>query len=151
MVDATRAGTLVEVVYILGAEVEVFRVGFCELLLDFREGEVGGVGLGGAGVSTTLGVEAPDEGRVGVPCFGGGDVFDSMAVPEASRAAECGEAAFGGDSGAGEDEQAVAGGELHVNETRKVGLRYEISDELRGRSCWALRSSGGCVGGIHFN
>ena len=36
-----------------------------------------------------------------------------MAVPEASGAAEGGEAAFGGDAGSGQDEEAVLGGEVH--------------------------------------
>ena len=34
--------------------------------------------------------------------FGGGDFFYAVAVPEASGAAEGGEAAFGGDAGSGE-------------------------------------------------
>ncbi len=72
-----------------------------ELLLDFCEGDVGGVGLGGEGVAATLGVEAPDQGGVGLPGFGGCDLFDAVAVPEASGAAEGGEAAFGGDAGSG--------------------------------------------------
>ena len=62
---------------------------------------MGGVGLGGEGVAAALGVEAPDESGVGLPGFGGGDVFDAMAVPEASAAAEGGETAFGGDAGSG--------------------------------------------------
>jgi len=40
-----------------------------------------GVGLGCEGVAAAHGVEAPDEGGVGVPGFGGGDVFYAMAVP----------------------------------------------------------------------
>ena len=74
---------------------------------------MGGVGLGGEGVAAALGVETPDELGVGLPGFGGGDFFDAMAVPEASGAAEGGEAGFGGDAGAGEDEEAVLGGEVH--------------------------------------
>ena len=36
-----------------------------------------------------------------------------MTAPEASGAAEGGEAAFGGDAGSGEDEEAILWGELH--------------------------------------
>ena len=100
VVDALGAGALVEIVYILGAEIEILRVGFGEALLDLGEGFVRGVGLGGAGVASALGVEAPDKSGVGIPGFGGGDFFHAMTVPEASGAAEGGEAAFGGDAGA---------------------------------------------------
>ncbi len=64
------------------------------LAFELGEGEVAGVGLGGEGVAAAHGVEAPDEGGVGVPGFGGGDVFYAMAVPEAAGAAEGGEAAI---------------------------------------------------------
>ena len=57
VVDALGAGALVEIVYILGAEIEILRVGFGEALLDLGEGFVRGVGLGGAGVASALGVE----------------------------------------------------------------------------------------------
>ena len=56
VVDAVGAGALVEVVYVLGAEVEAVAESF----FDFCEGFVGGVGLGGEGVAAALGVEAPD-------------------------------------------------------------------------------------------
>jgi hypothetical protein len=49
-----------------------------------------------------------------LPGLGGSDVFDTMAIPEASAAAEGGEAAFGGDAGSGEDEEAVMWSEVHV-------------------------------------
>ncbi len=74
---------------------------------------MGGVGLRGEGVATAHGVEAPDELGVGLPGFGGGDLFDAVAVPEASGASEGGEAAFGGDAGSGEDEEAVLESEAH--------------------------------------
>jgi hypothetical protein len=70
--------------------------------------------LGGEGVTTALGVEAPDEGGIGLPGFGSGDFFDAMAVPETAAAAEGGETAFGGDACSGEDEEAVLGGEAHA-------------------------------------
>ncbi len=97
VVDVAGAGALVEVVDVLGAEVEA--VG--HVALEVGEGEVAGVGMGGEGVAAAHGVEAPDEGGVGVPGVGRGDVFDAMAVPEAAGAAEGGEAALGGDACAG--------------------------------------------------
>ena len=51
-----------------------------------------------------------------MPGFGGCDLFYAMAVPEASGASEGGESAFGGDPGAGQDEEAVLGGEAHGGE-----------------------------------
>ena len=42
-----------------------------------------------------------------MPGFGGGDIFYAMAIPEAARAAEGSEAAFGGDAGSGQYEEAV--------------------------------------------
>jgi hypothetical protein len=47
VVDALGAGALVEVVYVLSAEVKVCRVCFGEALFNLGEGLVGGVGLGG--------------------------------------------------------------------------------------------------------
>ena len=60
VMDAARAGAFVEVVDVLRAEVEVFRICFGEALFDFGEGDVGCVGLGGEGVAAAHGVEAPD-------------------------------------------------------------------------------------------
>jgi hypothetical protein len=37
-----------------------------------------------------------------------------MAVPEAAAATEGGEAAFSGDPGSGQDEEAVLGSEVHL-------------------------------------
>src|SRR5882757_6333244 len=47
-------------------------------------------GLGGEGVAAALGVEAPDQGGIGFPGLGGGDVFYAVAVPEATAASEGG-------------------------------------------------------------
>ena len=98
VVDAMGTGALVEVVYVLGARGSSFRGQiFCELLLDFCEREVGGVGLSrGSMAAAALGVEVPDESGVGCPGFGRGDVFDAVAIPEASGAAEGGETTFCG-------------------------------------------------------
>ncbi len=54
VMDAAGAGALVEVVYVLGAEVEVVGVYFGEVAFDFGEGFVGGVGVGGERVAAAL-------------------------------------------------------------------------------------------------
>jgi hypothetical protein len=56
-----------------------------------------------------------------LPRLGGSNFFHAMAVPEASGAGEGGETAFGGDAGAGQDEEAVLGRELHDEWMLRVG------------------------------
>ena len=60
MVDAVGAGALVEVVDVLGAEVEVFWICLGEALFDLCECFVSGVGLDSEGVAAALRVETPD-------------------------------------------------------------------------------------------
>jgi hypothetical protein len=48
-----------------------------------------------------------------LPGFGGGDFFYAVAVPEASGATEGGKTAFRGDTGAGQNEEAVLGRNPH--------------------------------------
>ena len=92
-----------------------------------------GVGLCRQGIAAAHGVEAPDESGIGVPCFGGGDVFYAVAVPEASGAAEGGEAGFGGYAGSGEDEKAVLWAELHdENDTRSEKTGTGIDADKSG-------------------
>jgi hypothetical protein len=97
VVDAAGAGSLVQVIDVLCAEVEAVA----EFFFETGESEVRCVWLDCKGVAATHGVEAPDELRVGLPCFGCSNLFDAMAVPQASRAAKGGEAAFGGDACSG--------------------------------------------------
>ncbi len=79
VVDALGTGALVEVVDVLGAEVEAAGGG--EGSLDSGEGEVAGIGLGSKRIAAAHGVETPDERGVGIPGSGSGDVFDAVAVP----------------------------------------------------------------------
>ena len=81
VVDALGSGALVEVVYVLRAEIEVFGICFRKKLFDLGESFVGGVWLDGECVATSLRVEVPDQGGVGFPGFGGGDLFYTIAVP----------------------------------------------------------------------
>jgi hypothetical protein len=107
-VDETYgAGSLVQVVDILGAKKEAVAESFFEL----GESEVGGVGLGGLGGSAAGGVELPDQGGIAVPSFGGAYVLDTMASPEAIGGTECRQAAFGTDACSGEYEEAVGSGD----------------------------------------
>ena len=96
-----------KIVDVLCAEIEPIA----ELLLKQGDGEMGGVGLGVDGVAAAHGVEIPDEARVATPGDGSGDVFDMVVAPEAVGVAEGGDAAFRGDTGAGQKEDAVGGGE----------------------------------------
>lgn len=56
VVDASRTGTLVEVVDVLGAEIEAVA----EVLFDLCQREVCGVGVSGQGILPTHRVETPD-------------------------------------------------------------------------------------------
>lgn len=136
VVDAAGAGALVEVVDVLRAEVEAGRIliGFLLIyfLLDLGKRGVSSVGLDGEGVTTAHGVEAPDEFGISLPGFGGGDVFDAMAVPQASGASEGGEAAFGGDSGSGEDEEAVLGAKVHGERLRRMTVHCKTANGITG-------------------
>jgi hypothetical protein len=77
--EVAGAGALVEIIYILGAEEEaVTKVGF-----ELGQGEMGGVGLSLVGGGAASGVELPDEGWVAMQGFGGADVLDAVARPEA--------------------------------------------------------------------
>jgi hypothetical protein len=126
-----RAGAFVEVVYVLSAEVEVLA----EALFDFCESFMGGVGLCGQGVPATLGVEAPDEGWIFLPGLGGGYFFDAMTVPETTAAAEGGEAAFGGDTGSCENEEAVLGSQVHGEEYCRFDCGLQNMKARRAASC----------------
>ena len=100
-----RAGELVEIVDVLGAEEEPV-----ESVLECGDGLVGRIGLGVGGVAAAHGVEVPDELGIAAPGGGRGDIFEAVVAPEAIGVAEGGDAAFGGDASAGEQEEAVGGG-----------------------------------------
>jgi len=103
VVNAVGAGALVEVIDVLGAEIEAIA----QPLFYFGKAEVSGVGFGPEGVATAHGVETPDEFRVGLPRLGSRDLFDTVAVPQSSGAAKGSEAALGGDARSGENEEAI--------------------------------------------
>ena len=75
----TRRGTsaLVQIVDVLGAEIKVVA----QLMFDVCQSKVGYIWLGGESVAPAHRVETPDQLRIGVPCFGGCDLVDSIAVP----------------------------------------------------------------------
>jgi hypothetical protein len=107
MEETAGAGALVEVVDVLRTEKEAVA----DVLLQFSEGEVGGVGLGFGSVGAAFGVELPDEFGIALPGGGRADIFNAIAGPEAIVGAEGGQAALGADACAGEDEDAVGGGD----------------------------------------
>ena len=66
VVDAKRACPLVQIVDVLGAEIEIAA----EFMLDLCQCKVGCVWLGGESVAPAHGVETPDQLGIGVPRFG---------------------------------------------------------------------------------
>ncbi len=99
------AGALVQVVDILRAEKKAAG----ELRFKFGERDVRGVGLGFCAVGAARGIELPDQRGIAPQCVGCADFFNAVAGPQAVFGAESGQAAFGADAGAGEDEDAVGG------------------------------------------
>lgn len=94
--DVLRASTLVEVIDILGNDVDVV------MLLQGSQGKVGGIGLCGQYISPAHVVEGLYEGGIAAPGAGCGYVFNVVAFPQAIAIAEGAETAFGTDAGAGE-------------------------------------------------
>jgi hypothetical protein len=80
-------------------------------------------------------VEAPDEFGICVPGFRRCDLFDPVAVPEASGSAEGGQPTLGGDSRTGKDEKTVMWSQVHNNigrtrEPRQMAGRLLNSEML---------------------
>ena len=105
--DTRRAGLFVEIVDVLRAKEQA--VG--EFLLQCGHGVVGGVRSGVGGSAAAHGVKIPDRVRVAAPGLRGGDLFETVVAPDSPSIAEGGDAAFGGDAGPGEEEDAVGRGE----------------------------------------
>ncbi len=96
--DPRTSRLQVEAVHVLGGQEEAVA----EEPLEGGQGAVGSVRRGGRGMLPAQGVEAPDELGVGREALRRGDLLHGVAVPQAARAAERGEAAFGRDAGPGE-------------------------------------------------
>ena len=101
--DADRAGLFVEIIDILGAEVEAVA----EAAFERGESEVAGIRFCGCGHAAAHGIKFPDELRIALPGGGRGDFLEAVFAPEAALVAKGGDAAFGADAGAGEDEDGV--------------------------------------------
>lgn len=69
------------------------------------------IGFGVRGHAAAHGIEVPDEARIAAPCDRRGNFFEAVVTPESVGIAEGGDAAFGGDTGAGEEEEVVGGGD----------------------------------------
>jgi hypothetical protein len=103
--DPRHAGSFVQVVDVLGAEVE-FVPARGEPGLELGQGQVGGVGfdllqVGAAGV-----VEGVHLARVAREALGRGHLAEVDPGPDPGRVAEGGQPALGRDPGAGQDEEA---------------------------------------------
>jgi hypothetical protein len=70
-----------------------------------------GVGLSLFSGGAALGIELPDCPGIALRGFGGANLFDAVAGPEAVFRAECRQAALRTDARAGEDEDAVLRGD----------------------------------------
>ena len=75
-----RAGTLVQVVDVLRAEIEAIA----HLLFDGGQCAVRCVGLRSHRIATAHGVEAPHQLGVRLPGLGRGDLLHAMTVPKAA-------------------------------------------------------------------
>ncbi len=80
MVDAKRAGALVQVIDILRAQIKMLA----QLIFELRQGQVGGIRLGRESIAAAHGIEAPHQFRIGVPGLGCCHLLDSIAVPQSS-------------------------------------------------------------------
>lgn len=98
--QAARAGTFVEVVYILRHDQQVAG----PFGVEPGERTVRCVGLDAGKCAAALVVEAVDRRSVSRQRLGRADVLDAVAFPQAVGAAEGREAAFGGDAGTGQDD-----------------------------------------------
>lgn len=107
MYEVFRPGAFVEVVDILGDDED----GAGPFLFQMREGQVRGIGFDGRVEQAPAAhiVKFMDEGGVAGKGFGCGDVFNFMAAPKTACASECLKAAFGRDSGAGQDDDGGCG------------------------------------------
>jgi hypothetical protein len=86
VMDATKTGALVEVVDILCTEIKVVAYS----LFEGCESKVGNIWLSSQGIAPTHGIEAPYDFRIRLPGFRSRHLFDTIAVPEPSRATEGG-------------------------------------------------------------
>lgn len=97
MVHALRACALMQVIHILGAEVEPVAYP----VLDCGESQVCCIRLGCEGVAATHGIEPPNQFRIGMPGFRGCHLVDPVTIPQAAGAAESGQPALRRNTGAG--------------------------------------------------
>jgi hypothetical protein len=107
--DATRTGALVEVVDILCAEIKAVAYS----LFEGCESKVGNIWLSSQGIAPTHGIEPPYECGIRVPGFGRRHLFDTIAVPEPSRATEGGQPTLSRYAGASEDKKPIICSETH--------------------------------------
>ncbi len=100
--DAFRTSALVKAIDVLSHEQETIAQAF----LHGRQGAVAGVWLNRLRLVPAERIEPPDELRIPNEAFRRGHIFDTMLLPQPVRVAERGQAAFRGNTGAGQDKQA---------------------------------------------
>lgn len=122
---AGGTAALVKVVDILGAKEQAVL----QFALNSSNRQVCGIRLGLGGVPAAHGIKTPDELRIASPSDGCGDIFDAVIAPKAISITEGGNAALGGDTGTGEDEEAVGGSEFEIGHRNKDTGSVEVAEE----------------------
>ena len=87
-----------------------------------------GIGLDGLQLRTALVVEFLDQSGVADKGLGRGDILDPVPFPQTIRPAKGGDAAFGADAGAGEDDDIVDS----LQHPPPITVRFERSREACG-------------------
>ena len=93
--------TFVQVIDILSA----YEQTITKSLFEFGEGHVRGIRLGCCGHSSAHGIELPHELRIALPGVRRSYFLDTVVPPQTINSAESGNAAFGADAGAGQNEE----------------------------------------------
>ena len=119
--DVATAGGAVEAVDILRDEGE-----FGSLLLEAGERAMTWIGLGGGDALAAPVVPFPGEFGIAREGFRSSELLGPVVVPQAARAAESGDAALGGNAGAGENGDGAGGSEPGAS------LGEWIEAEMRG-------------------
>ena len=96
---------VMQVVDILSDEQQVIT----ELSPQFRQGVVRGIGLDICQLAAALIIEILHQGRIGGKAFRCRDLLDRMTAPQPVRGAKGRHARFGGNAGAGQDDDIAHG------------------------------------------
>ena len=109
MKQPLRPGPLVQIVDILRDQQQLAR----PFRIEPRQRAMRGIGLDGPELGPPRVVECMDQRRIAGEGFGRRDILDAMAFPQPVRPAKGREPAFGGDAGAGQDDDVADTREAH--------------------------------------